>query len=204
MFIIVVDLGGIEPPAVQCECTVLPLDYRPEKYHNKAIVSQNERKGKTPFKSFPPLLLPSQARHPPRRRGTWYGTSCPQEKAAASRYRPATSCRMEYRKTRTTLAASLRFPPVRRPRHRPGTHAPRGFFRARRRIRTRGCRLSPFRRSQYRTPLLFPVWPPPRSFLPLPPCPRSRSSVPPRSRASSSREALCRLSPPGRGSGAFA
>ncbi len=24
-----VDLGGIEPPSVQCECTVLPLDYRP-------------------------------------------------------------------------------------------------------------------------------------------------------------------------------
>ena len=24
-----VDLGGIEPPSVQCECTVLPLDHRP-------------------------------------------------------------------------------------------------------------------------------------------------------------------------------
>ena len=25
------DRGGIEPPSVQCECTVLPLYYRPER-----------------------------------------------------------------------------------------------------------------------------------------------------------------------------
>ena len=27
---ILVDLGGVEPPPLQCECSVVPLDYRPK------------------------------------------------------------------------------------------------------------------------------------------------------------------------------